>query len=280
MANEVKLHSKVRDLLYKLTGITLADNKELMITNRLQKLRTKVGYNGDLEHLLTAIERGEYQTEFINSFTTNKTHFFRELFHFDDMKDRALPEIFQKQNSVSIYCSASSTGEEPYSIAMTLLTAQKENNKRNMNSSIVATDIDTDVLHFARNGVYRFRTSNKDFPAWAHPRDFFKRRADSKNESEFLIKVKDEVKRLLEFKQMNLSDSSYPFRDGEFDIVFCRNVLIYFNQDDQNKILKRLFKVLKMGGTLYLGHSENPLDLAPYVKRMGQNIFVKTRELH
>lgn len=82
------------------------------------------------------------------------------------------------------------------------------------------------------------------------------------------------------FQVMNLNDSSYPYEKEYFDVIFCRNVLIYFSSEDQNKILKKLFSHLKMGGTLYLGHSENPHDLINYVKRAGQNIFIKTKELH
>jgi len=95
---------------------------------------------------------------------------------------------------------------------------------------------------------------------------------------EVLIKVKDDLKKMVSFSQMNLNDSSYPFNEHYFDVIFCRNVLIYFSVEDQNKILKKLFKHLKVGGTLYIGHSENPHDLVNYVKRVGQNIFIKTKD--
>jgi len=280
--NEKKIFIKVKEILYSLTGITLADNKELMINNRLQKLQHKLNYSGNLEELLNKIESGYHSTEFINSFTTNKTHFFREVFHFDDMRDRALPELFKKQNSVSIYCSAASTGEEPYSIAMTLMQTMEDLgiNIQGTRSSIIATDIDTDVLKFGANGVYRYKTTNKDFPNWIKPGRFFLKKSSDKNSQEFSIKAKNEMKKLLTFSQMNLSDNSYAFREKEFDIIFCRNVLIYFTQDDQKKILKKLFKLLKIGGTFYLGHSENPMDLSSYVKRLGQNIFVKVKDFH
>ena len=96
---------------------------------------------------------------------------------------------------------------------------------------------------------------------------------------EVLIKVNDELKRMINFHVMNLNDSSYPFSKNQFDVIFCRNVLIYFSVEDQNIILKKLFTHLKIGGTLYLGHSENPQDLIKYVKRIGQNIFIKEKEI-
>ncbi len=274
------VHNRVKSILYSLTGITLADNKDIMISNRIDKLKRDSKYQGDIMDLLKLVEKGEFVTEFINSFTTNKTHFFREDFHFTDLKDRVLPQIVKEQGGrINMYCSASSTGEEPYSMAMTVFEAQKELNTR-INASITATDIDTNVLQYAANGIYRYSKSSKEFPDWIRPQDYFKRRVE-KNlvGEEILIKVKDELKRLVTFKVMNLNDAHYPFGDAEFDVIFCRNVLIYFSSEDQNKILKKLFRHLKIGGTLYLGHSENPHDLVNYVKRIGQNIFLKEKDI-
>ncbi len=272
------VHNKVKKLLYSLTGITLAENKDIMISNRIDKLKRDARFNGDIMELLKVIENGDYVTEFINSFTTNKTHFFREDFHFVDLKDRVLPKF--ADSKISMYCSASSTGEEPYSMAMTVFKAVEELN-RSISASIIATDIDTNVLQYAANGIYRYSKSSKEFPDWIKPQKYFKRRVQ-KNlvGEETLIKVNDELKRMITFQQMNLNDSAYPFANNQFDVIFCRNVLIYFSTEDQNKILKKLFKHLKIGGTLYLGHSENPQDLINYVTRVGQNIFVKEKEIH
>ena len=259
------VHNKVKKILYSLTGITLADNKDIMISNRIDKLKRNCRFSGDIMDLLKSIEQGNNVTEFINSFTTNKTHFFREDFHFLDLKNRVLPLFASNGGSkIEMYCSASSTGEEPYSMAMTVLEAKDELNK-NISASIIASDIDTNVLQYAADGIYRFSKSSKEFPSWIKPQKYFKRRVQ-KNLSgeEVLIKV---------------NDDSYPFSKNQFDVVFCRNVLIYFSSEDQNAILKKLFKHLKIGGTLYLGHSENPQDLVHYVKRVGQNIFVKEKEI-
>jgi len=273
------VHNKVKKTLYGLTGITLADNKDIMISNRIDKLKRNCSYSGDIMDLLNLVEQGSYVTEFINTFTTNKTHFFREDFHFVDLKDRVLPKFADSSTKINMYCSASSTGEEPYSMAMTVLKASEDLNK-SISASIIATDIDTNVLQYAANGIYRYSKSSKEFPEWIKPQKFFKRRIQKNLAGEeVLIKVNDELKRMITFQMMNLNDNSYPFSSNQFDVVFCRNVLIYFSTEDQNKILKKLFKHLKIGGTLYLGHSENPQDLINYVKRVGQNIFVKEKDI-
>ena len=280
MSNSTQeIHEKVKKLLYSLTGITLADNKDIMISNRIDKLKRNCNYNGDVVDLLKSIEQGNHLTEFINSFTTNKTHFFREDFHFLDLKDRVLPMFANNGNKIQMYCSASSTGEEPYSMAMSVFEAKDQLNK-NILASIIATDIDTSVLEYAANGIYRYSKSSKEFPSWIKPQKYFKRRVQKNLAGEeVLIKVNDELKRMITFQVMNLNDNTYPFSSHQFDVIFCRNVLIYFSSEDQNKILKKLFKHLKIGGTLYLGHSENPQDLVHYVKRVGQNIFVKEKEI-
>ena len=280
MNDTLHLHERVKTILYSLTGITLAENKDIMIANRLHKLRRDTKFHGDLEELLDAIEEGSNTTEFINSFTTNKTHFFREDFHFTDLRDRVLPEFAKSGQEIKMYCSASSTGEEPYSMAMTILETQEILGK-NIRSSIIATDIDTNVLQYAANGVYRFSKSSKEFPQWIKPQKYFKRRVNKTLASEeVLIKVKPELQKMVTFQVMNLNDTSYPFSAAQFDVIFCRNVLIYFSVEDQDLILRKLFKHLKMGGTLYIGHSESPHSLIEYVQRIGQNIYIKTKELH
>lgn len=277
--NTQDVHNRVKKILYSLTGITLADNKDIMISNRIDKLKRNCAFSGDIMDLLDSVEQGNNVTEFINSFTTNKTHFFREDFHFVDLRDRVLPSFAGSGKKIEMYCSASSTGEEPYSMAMTILETKELLNK-SINASIIATDIDTNVLQYAADGIYRYSKSSKEFPDWIKPQKYFKRRVQKNLAGEeVLIKVNDELKRMITFQIMNLNDSSYPFPKNQFDVIFCRNVLIYFSAEDQNNILKKLFKHLKIGGTLYLGHSENPQDLVNYVKRVGQNIFVKEKEI-
>jgi chemotaxis protein methyltransferase CheR len=268
---------RARSLAYAHSGITLGDNKDVMISNRLDKLKRSLN-SEDIDAILALIEKGEHIETFVSTFTTNKTNFFRESFHFDDLKERVIQQAIESAQGLKIYCSAASTGEEPYSILMTIEQANIEYRTPLSNYSLIATDIDLDVLKHAENGIYEWNKNADDFPAWIKPAHYFKRRAHPSKEGDYLVKVKDTLARKVRFDQMNLMSPSYPFKPEEFDVVFCRNVLIYFNQDDQNAILKKLFRTLKLGGTLYLGHSESPLELAPYVERRGQNIFVKTKE--
>lgn len=268
---------RARDLAYRHSGITLGDNKDVMISNRLDKLKRALN-SEDIDEIMGWVENGNHIETFVSTFTTNKTNFFRESFHFDDLKERVVKQAIESASGLKIYCSAASTGEEPYSILMTLEQANSEYRTPLSNYSLIATDIDLDVLKHASNGIYEWNKNADDFPEWIKPANYFKRRAHPSKEGDFLIKVKETLMRKVRFDQMNLMSASYPFKGEEFDVVFCRNVLIYFNQDDQNAILKKLFRTLKLGGTLYLGHSESPLELAPYVERCGQNIFVKTKE--
>jgi len=275
MLDNTHLHNRVKTILYALAGITLTENKDIMISNRLDKLKRNTKYTGSIDDLLKEIEKGSYQTEFINTFTTNKTHFFREEFHFTDLKDRVLPDFINSGKELKMYCSAASTGEEPYSMAITVREVSAS-----INASIIATDIDTNVLQQAANGVYRFSKSKKEFPDWVKPSKYFKRKViSSLSGDEILIKANEDLKKMITFAKMNLNDEEYPFSHEYFDVIFCRNVLIYFSAEDQNKILKKLFRHLKIGGTLYIGHSEAPHELAHYTKRVGQNIFVKVRNI-
>lgn len=279
MSTNAQLHDRVKKILYSLTGITLTENKDIMIANRLHKLQRDTKFDGTIDELLDEIHNGQFCTEFINSFTTNKTHFFREEFHFADLIDRVLPQFIEDNKPIQMYCSASSTGEEPYSMAICVKEVEEKYNKK-MNASIFATDIDTNVLQFAANGIYRYSKSSKEFPDWIKPQKYFKRRIQ-KNlvGEEVLIKANDDLKKMITFSENNLNDARYPFDDHQFDVVFCRNVLIYFTAEDQKKILHKLFRHLKVGGTLYLGHSENPQDLIHFTQRVGQNIFVKTKDI-
>ena len=271
---DYSINTRIKNLIYSLAGITLQENKDIMIKNRVQKLLRDTKFNGSINELLDEIEKGNYTTDLINAFTTNKTHFFREVFHFEDLRNRVVPEHDISQ-PLNIYCSASSTGEEPYSIAMTVASSGID-----VNCSIIATDIDTNVLNYAANGIYRYDKSLKEFPEWIEPSKYLKKRVkQGYGSTEILIKIKDEIKKMVSFYEMNLNDESYPFKPNQFDVIFCRNVLIYFTVEDQEKIIKRLFSHLKLGGTLYLGHSESPHGISEVVKRLGHNIFVKISEL-
>ncbi|WP_300697295.1 MULTISPECIES: CheR family methyltransferase [Helicobacter] len=266
--------NKAREIIYKIAGIYLPTSKDSIIKNRLDMLKRKFNIQ-DFDNFFHQVKHGHFKQEFVNAFTTNKTDFFREGFHFDDMLDRILPHRLKENEPIKVYCSASSTGEEPYSIATTLLYA-KEIYCSSTPVSVLATDIDTSVLDFAKKGKYIVNTKLNPLPTWVDLKDYFD--IKHKNDHELFMDAKSNLKNILTFKQQNLYDSRYPFGIKEFDIIFCRNVLIYFKVSDQEQILSQIFSHLKIGGTLYLGHSENILNLAPKVDRLGKNIFVKVMD--
>lgn len=264
----------VQDKIYAICGIHIDDSKASMMKNRIYKLVKEIAHD-NIKELLEKVDKDEGVKEcFVNVFTTNKTDFFRESFHFDDMLDRALPELFRNQSKIKIYCCASSSGQEPYTIALTALYAKQVYNS-SADIEIVATDIDTQMLELAKKGVYEVNPQLEKYPKWADSvlKEYFD--IDDISPKERVMKAKNSLKRIITFKTLNLFNSKYPFKNEEFDIVFCRNVLIYFKKDDQIAILKRLFDLLRPDGTFYLGHSESLYHIANTTERLGHKIFIK-----
>lgn len=264
----------VQDKIYAICGIHIDDSKASMMKNRIYKLAKEVAHD-NIGELLQKVDKDESVKEcFVNVFTTNKTDFFRESFHFDDMLDRALPELFRNQPKIKIYCCASSSGQEPYTIALTALYAKQVYNS-SADIEIVATDIDTQMLELAKKGVYEVNPQLEKYPKWVDSvlEEYFD--IDDISPKERVMKAKDNLKKIITFKTLNLFNSKYPFKSEEFDIVFCRNVLIYFKKDDQIAILERLFDLLKPDGAFYLGHSESLYHIANTTERLGHKIFIK-----
>ena len=261
----------VQDKIYAICGIHIDDSKASMMKNRIYKLAKEVAHD-NIGELLQKVDKDESVKEcFVNVFTTNKTDFFRESFHFDDMLDRALPELFRNQPKIKIYCCASSSGQEPYTIALTALYAKQVYNS-SADIEIVATDIDTQMLELAKKGVYEVNPQLEKYPKWVDSvlEEYF-----DIDDKERVMKAKNNLKKIITFKTLNLFNSKYPFKSEEFDIVFCRNVLIYFKKDDQIAILERLFDLLRPDGTFYLGHSESLYHIANTTERLGHKIFIK-----
>ncbi|WP_233712902.1 MULTISPECIES: CheR family methyltransferase [unclassified Helicobacter] len=268
----------IQEYLYKITGIYLDTSKQTMIKNRLETLKKFPVFEGITttgELIALASRNAQARQLFINAFTTNQTDFFREKAHFQDMLDRVLPSLFKNQFNIRIYCAASSTGEEPYSIAATVLHASEIYNS-SCNVEILASDIDTSVLQEAEEGLFTL-SPTLNLPNWVNMDKYFdtlQKCADGTRK----IRAKDELKRMIKFFPLNLFDNNYPFRKDEFDVIFCRNVLIYFKVHDQNTILHRLFRHLKMNGTLYIGHAEDVLGLKEKLERLGNKTYIKIKE--
>ena len=275
----VKSFRKIQSYLYELTGIHLENNsKQTMMKNRLDSLTRNpiFSHAQSVQDILDiASQNAQARQLFINAFTTNKTDFFREKVHFQDMLDRAMPQLFNSHFRIKIYCAASSTGEEPYSIAATALYA-KEIYRSSSDIEIIATDIDTKVLQLAKEGIFTFNPK-LHLPNWVNMEKYFDTIAQNPNGT-LQIQAKPELKSMLKFQNLNLFDEKYPFGKNDFDIIFCRNILIYFKIADQEKILHKLFAHLKMGGTFYLGHAEDLLGLKDKVERLGNKTYIKIKE--
>lgn len=272
-SNSVKL---ILQVLYEICGINLSSSKQVMIQNRINSLMKSpmLAHISNINELVNSVKsNSQVRQAFINSFTTNKTDLFRESYHFDDMIDRSLMTLLKKNHSIKILCSASSSGEEPYSIAATCLYA-KNLYKSSSFIKIIATDIDTNMLELAKKGEYYLDFNLNKIPHWVDLNKYFEvtKQAGSNN---LELKARPILKNMITFKQLNLFDKSYNFTNLEFDIIFCRNVLIYFKNSDQEQILNKLFELLKVDGTLYLGHSEDAIGLSQKVQRLGNKIFYK-----
>ena len=242
----LKDFERVRKLIYLRAGISLSDSKQEMVYSRLARRLRATGITS-FSAYLDELERDHDPEEwvaFTNALTTNLTSFFREEHHFPLLAEFAA----KLKEPISVWCCASSTGEEPYSIAITLCDAF---HKLNPSAKIIATDIDTNVLTTASNGVYSMDRLDK--MAEARIKKYFLR---GKGENDGQVRVRPELRQMIEFKQLNLLSDSWPI-SGSFDVIFCRNVMIYFDKPTQKKILQRFAPLLKPHGLLFVGHSEN-----------------------
>jgi len=260
--------SHVQKLIYNHAGISLSDQKKDLVYSRLAKrLRLHKIHRFDTYlQLLDENDNPEWQ-HFINALTTNLTSFFREKHHFIRLASylkENLPHA-TRDNPVKIWCSASSTGEEPYSIAMTVLAAYE---KVNPPVKILATDLDTQVLEKARKGIYQADVIDK-FTA-EQKSHFLLQGSGSKSGQ---VMMRPELKSLITFKQLNLL-ADWPMK-GNFDIIFCRNVMIYFDKPTQYQILENFAKHLTKGGLLMVGHSESFPDADHIFKLDRQTVYVR-----
>ena len=253
---------RVQSLIYKRAGISLHDGKHAMVYSRLSRRLRDTGYQRFKEYLswLESTDGPEWQ-EFINALTTNLTSFFREKHHFDVFA--ALLKSRPASYAWKVWCSAASTGEEPYSIIITAL----ETLGNRPNFSLQASDIDSKVLSTAANGVYRAE-SLKGISA-EQAQQFFLR---GKGANSGMARVKPELANFVEFLMVNLIKDDWPFREP-FDVVFCRNVMIYFDAATQRSVLERIHRVMRPGGLLFVGHAENFSDSRDLFVLKGKTVY-------
>ncbi|WP_435926872.1 protein-glutamate O-methyltransferase CheR [Dryocola sp. BD613] len=258
---------RICQLIYQRAGIVLADHKRDMVYNRLVRRLRTLGLD-DFGRYLGMLESNANSAEwqaFINSLTTNLTAFFREGHHFPVLADHAR----KRNGEYRVWSAAASTGEEPYSIAITLADALGMAPGR---WKVFASDIDTQVLEKAQSGVYR-QEELKTLSPQQMQRYFMR----GTGPHDGLVRVRSDLACHVEFGTVNLLDKQASIA-GPFDAIFCRNVMIYFDKTTQQDILSRFVPLLKPGGLLFAGHSENFSNLSREFWLRGQTVYGLSKE--
>jgi chemotaxis protein methyltransferase CheR len=263
--------SSLRQLVKEISGITLADSKRELVYGRLSRRLRHHGMQSFAEYrALLASDAGKAEMgEFTNAVTTNLTSFFRENHHFEYLRDEFLrPRAADPRANrrIRIWCSASSTGEEPYSIAMTVAEAIPDWERWDIR--ILATDLDTRCLADCEAAVYREERVK------GMARDKVERHFDRSNRNgETLFRVKPALTRMVSFRQLNLMHP-FPIR-GPIDVIFCRNVIIYFDKETQRSLFERVAGLQRPGDLLFLGHSESLFKVSDAWSLIGKTIYRK-----
>ena len=260
-----------QELILAETGICLKDSKRSLVESRLaRRLRSLdfKSYGDYLRHVTSEPVESLERREMVNCITTNKTDFFRENHHFQFLRDTVIPELRARAAAgapkrLRIWSAACSTGEEPYSIAITIREALGTDHSWDV--KILASDIDTKVLAAAERGIYAADRFKHVDPALT--RRYFLRRRDGS-----AFQAKDDLRDMIRFRRINFIDPEWPIR-CIFDVILCRNVIIYFNRATQQQLFKRLAHYLNPTGYLMVGHSENLQWLSPLFAPVRNTIY-------
>ncbi|WP_075185529.1 CheR family methyltransferase [Teredinibacter haidensis] len=254
---------KIKDVAYSLTGISLSNHKKNMVYGRLaRRLRRLQLGSFDQYCSLISESKSHEHVEFVNAITTNLTSFFRENHHFEYLVDTLLPEVVKhkKEKRLRVWSAGCSTGEEPYSIAMVLKSYSGLNS---WDVKVLATDLDSNVVSKGKHGVYPVERAE------SIPHNY--RRYLSVNNETEKVKVKKVIQEMITFKQLNLLHA-WPMK-GPFDLIFCRNVVIYFDSDTQRNLFDRYANILVPEGRLFIGHSENLHNISGRFSSLGKTIY-------
>ncbi len=256
----------IKEFIYQITGIVLHPEKKVMVYARLSRRLRELNLHSFAEYcrLINEPQGSKEITHLINALTTNLTKFFRESHHFDHLKNIVFGDFKKLQpgrnRSFRIWSAGCSSGEEPYSIAM---VAADSLNLNEVDCKILATDIDTQMLASAQTKAYKASPEI--------PKDYLQRFCDLGVGDTF--NVKPQIKRLIHFKRLNLLEA-WPMK-GLFDVIFCRNVAIYFDKDTQINLFDRFADILAPNGWLYIGHSENLHHISERFKLLNKTIYQK-----
>jgi len=264
---------RVRQLIYQHAGISLAPVKKDMVYSRLARRLRANSYTTFAQYLahLERNDEAEWET-FINSLTTNLTSFFREAHHFDILTKHLQKIGGTHGKPIRIWCSAASTGEEPYTLAMTACEAF---DSMTPPVSIVASDIDTNVLATASKGIYSLERVEK-LATERLRRFFFK----GTGRHAGYVRVRPELQKMIAFTRVNLLDAHWPNVPGPIDVMFCRNVMIYFDKPTQYQILKKFSPLLREDGLLFAGHSESFMHAVDLFRPLGRTVYERADRRH
>ncbi|WP_022663076.1 CheR family methyltransferase [Paucidesulfovibrio longus] len=243
----------LRDFIYEYAGINLTDQKRALVVGRLQKVLSREGFSSFAEYYnyVRADKSGKAVEELINRISTNHTFFFREKAHFDYLHSTVLPEITERiarsgKKDLRLWCAAAATGEEPYTLAMVLREFFGSQYPQ-WQAGMLATDISTQALATAQRALYPDERMTHTPPGLRNK--YFQRLGPDQ------WAVREELKRDVIYRRFNLMSTRWPFK-GKFHIVFCRNVMIYFDQVTRSRLAKMFHEFMQPGGYFFIGHSE------------------------
>lgn len=265
---EFKLFQKI---IYRETGINMSDKKKRLVIARLSKRLRALKLDNFTQYHEYLNESPYAQNEIvnlINRVTTNKTDFFREKHHFDFLSNNIFPKIIIESKNTGIkrlrvWSAGCSTGEEPYSLAMTISESFK--NERGWDIKILATDLDTEVLQKANQGIYPTQSISPITREYVSR--YFNRKADG-------YEISQQIKSMISFRKLNLMLPVFPMKKP-FDVIFCRNVIIYFDHETKINLLKKFYAHLKNDGYMFIGHSESLRNMKEHFKYIKNTIYQK-----
>lgn len=260
------IFNRFREIVYEKSGISLNEGKEALVSARVAKRMRALGhtdYRTYLDHV-SGDTTGEEVVRLIDAISTNVTSFFREPVHFDLLAELVKKWVSDGQTRFRIWSAASSTGEEPYTIAMTMLEATRGTKA---DIRILATDISTTVLDKCRKGVY-VADKVASVPPALREKYFTENRGDG------TYTVKASIRDLITFSRLNLSNPPFPMT-GPLDVVLCRNVMIYFDNTVRSNLLAEVHRLLKPGGYLMVGHAESLTGILTSLKVVRPSVYIK-----
>ncbi len=260
--------NKFRTLIYDRSGITLGPGKEALVSARIGKRMRALAIDDYRDYLkyVTQDESGDEVINLLDVVSTNVTSFFRESKHFDFLGEIVEKWAADGQKRMRFWSAACSTGEEPYTIAMTLLAHLDQSS---VDIRILATDLSTRVLQKCREGIYAKNKIETVPPVLRH-RYFLRQGGSDSNE----YAVADELKEMIALSRINLAEPPYPMK-GPFDAIFCRNVMIYFDNEVRQRLVGEIYRLLKRGGYLMVGHAESLTGIANDFKSVAPSVYIK-----